>query len=423
MRGYITWLKAIVVLSVLLVAGLHIGAWSIDSLSAPRASRLPARPPIGLNDLQQALDAEFAPVVKDGLLKPSTGCGVAIGIIDHTQRRIFTYGAAHADSIFEIGSVTKTLTGLALAQLAAQGKVRLDEPVRPLLFSNNLASAPMSGEITLLDLVTHRSGLPSVPANLVPKDPGNPFAGYNLVALREFFDSRGTQKPADAKYSYSSFGIALLGFALAQREGVSYSQLISTEITGPLRMNDTMFALSPEQARRVVQGHSANLDPVEAGLGEGGIFAGAVGAKSTVEDLLIYLDANLHPDHYSMGADSASPAATLPDAIAIDHQLRGSVTPDTQVAFSWLYDSKSGRFEHGGATPGFTAHVEFSPGQDRGIVVLYNRMDESLGQERFVDRVAENIEELMSGKPAARIDLISDSDPALAALNQDENDL
>jgi hypothetical protein len=124
-----------------------------------------------------------------------------------------------------------------------------------------------------------------------------------------------------------------------------------------------------------------------------------------------------------VGTDPTSPAATLPDAIAIDHQLRGNVTPDTQVAFSWLYDLKSGRFEHAGATPGFTAHVEFSPSQDRGIVVLYNRMDESLGQERFVDRVAENIDELMSGKPAARIDLISDSDPALAALNQDENDL
>ena len=375
-----------------------------------------------MNDLQQALDAEFAPVVKDGLLRPSTGCGVAIGIIDHAQRRVFTYGAAHADSIFEIGSVTKTLTGLALAQLAAQGKVRLDEPVRPILFPN-LAAAPMSAEITLLDLVTHRSGLPSVPGNLVPGNPANPFADYNPVALREFFDSRGMQRPANAKYSYSSFGIALLGFALAQREGVSYSQLIRNEITGPLRMNDTVFALSPDQARRVVEGHSANLDAVEAGRGDGGIFAGAVGAKSTVEDLLIYLDANLHPDRYSASADSASPAATLPDAIAVDHQVRGNVTADTQVAFSWLYDSKSGRFEHGGATPGFTAHVEFSPGQDRGIVVLYNRMDESLGQERFVDRVAENIDELMSGKPAGRIDLISDSDPALAALNQDENDL
>ena len=97
--------------------------------------------------------------MKDGLLRESTGCGVAIGVIDHGQRRVFTYGAARADSIFEIGSVTKTLTGLALAQLAAQGKVRLDEPLRPILFPDIAAGSPAT-EITLLDLATHRSGLP-----------------------------------------------------------------------------------------------------------------------------------------------------------------------------------------------------------------------------------------------------------------------
>jgi hypothetical protein len=67
--------------------------------------------------------------------------------------------------------------------------------------------------------------------------------------------------------------------------------------------------------------------------------------------------------------------------------------------------------------------VEFTPVQDRGIVVLYNRMDESPGQRRFVDRVAENINDLMSGKPAARIDLIPEDDPALAALDATDDDL
>ncbi len=82
----------------------------------------------------------------------------------------------------------------------------------------------------------------------------------------------------------------------------------------------------------------------------------------------------------------------------------------------------SGRYEHGGTTPGYTAHVEFAPNQDRAIVVLYNRMDELAGQQRFVDRIAENINELMSGLPAARIDVISDSDPALAALDETDSD-
>jgi hypothetical protein len=113
----------------------------------------------------------------------------------------------------------------------------------------------------------------------------------------------------------------------------------------------------------------------------------------------------------------------MPAAFALDHQLRGVVRQNTEVALAWLFDVQSGRFEHGGTTPGFTAHVEFAPEQDRGIVVLYNRMDEQPGQERFVDRVAENINELMSGKPARRIDLISENDPALVALHPIDDDL
>jgi serine-type D-Ala-D-Ala carboxypeptidase/endopeptidase len=413
--SYIKALKALVVLSALAFAGLRVGWWTFGS-SPPQSDKLPARAPIDLADLKRALDTEFAPVVADGLLKPSTGCGVAIGVIDHGERRLFTYGAARADSIFQIGSITKTFTGLALAQLAAQGKVRLDDPIRPILFPDPAAGAAGT-EITLLDLATHRSGLPSVPENLDPKDVSNPFADYDRVALHSYLASHGTAKPADGKYLYSSFGIALLGYTLAQRTGVPYAQLIKTEITTPLRMDHTAFALSPDQEQRLIQGHDGSLNPLDAGNGDSGMFEAAVGAKSTAGDLLTYLDANLHPERYAAGAAPGSSAATLPDAIAIDHQPRGAVDQNAQVAFSWLYDVKSGRFVHGGTTPGFTVHVEFSPTEDRGIVVLYNRMDEIPEHERFVDRVAENIDELMSGKPAARIDTISENDPALADLN------
>ena len=417
----ITALKALVVLGVVVVAASRIGLWTIGSSSEQPPGMLPARAAISLADLKPALDAEFAPIVKDGLLKESTGCGVAIGVIDRGERRVFTYGAARPDSIFQIGSVTKTFTGLAFAQLASQGKVKLDEPIRPILFPDD-ASAPMNAQITLLDLATHRSGLPSVPANLDPKDSSNPFANYDRIAMRQFLATHGTAKPEDAKYLYSSFGIALLGYALAQRAGVPFAQLVRTEITTPLQMNDTVFTLSPDQAPRLMQGHDANLDPVDAGLGDSGIFASAVGAKSTAADLLTYLDANLRPERYAATAPSGSPAATLPDAIALDHQLRGAVDQNTQIAFSWLYDLKSGRYQHGGTMPGFTAHVEFAPNQERAIVVLYNRMDEMPGQTRFVDRVAENINDLMSGAPAVRIDIVSESDPALSALDSTDSD-
>src|SRR5271168_3498765 len=93
------WLKSLVVMSALLVAGWRVAMWGFGS--APAAAGLPARPPIALTDLKDALDAEFAPIVRDGLLRESTGCGVVVGVIDHGKRRVFTYGAARADSIFE----------------------------------------------------------------------------------------------------------------------------------------------------------------------------------------------------------------------------------------------------------------------------------------------------------------------------------
>jgi serine-type D-Ala-D-Ala carboxypeptidase/endopeptidase len=133
--AYIKALKALVVMSALAFAGLRIGLFNIGSPTPPQSDKLAARAPIALADLKPALDAEFAPAVKEGLLKESTGCGIAIGVIDHGNRHVFTYGAARPDSIFEIGSITKTFTGLALAQLAAQRKLNLNEPIRPILFS------------------------------------------------------------------------------------------------------------------------------------------------------------------------------------------------------------------------------------------------------------------------------------------------
>ena len=264
-EGYIKSLKWMVVLSALAATALRVGLFSLNSSPTPQAAKLPARPPIALADLHHALDTEFALIAKDGLLRDSTGCGVAIGVIDHGVRRVFTYGAAHTDSIFEIGSVTKTFTGLALAQLAVQRKVSLDDPLRPILFPDIAAGSPGT-EITLLDLATHRSGLPSVPDNLEPKDPDNPFADYDRVALHQFLARHGTAKSPDTKYIYSSMGIGLLGYALAIRADVPYEQMIRTEITEPMRMNDTVFSLTPEQKRRVIQGHGAIMDPTTRDL-------------------------------------------------------------------------------------------------------------------------------------------------------------
>ncbi len=89
-------------------------------------------------------------------------------------------------------------------------------------------------------------------------------------------------------------------------------------------MSDTGVTLSPEQRSRLIQGYDYNFDPTPPW--DLDAFAGAGAIKSTAADILTYLDANLHPDKYATGAAADSPAATLPAAVALDHQVRSNVT-------------------------------------------------------------------------------------------------
>src|SRR3569623_1230798 len=116
------------------------GTWSQEGASLPltmarqakaiAAAQLafdPELPAVGIDKIQGVLDADFAPRVA-GALAPATGIGVTIGVYEKGAQRVFSYGAAKPDSVFEIGSITKTFTGLVLAQMVQQKQVRLDEP-------------------------------------------------------------------------------------------------------------------------------------------------------------------------------------------------------------------------------------------------------------------------------------------------------
>jgi CubicO group peptidase (beta-lactamase class C family) len=163
--------KASAVCRLLLVAALIVLP-SPESVAA-------SMPPVELANLKGVLDEDLSAALASGDLASGTDAGVTIGVVVHGARRILTYGTAKADSVLEIGSITKTFTGLILAQMVEQHKVRLDEPVRALLPPGTVAPPASGAEITLLGLSTHRSGLPRMPDNFKPADPSNPFADYS----------------------------------------------------------------------------------------------------------------------------------------------------------------------------------------------------------------------------------------------------
>ena len=107
-------------------------------------------------------------------------------MVDATGERFIATGATapggtvapDADTVFEIGSITKVFTSLVLADMVVRGEVRLDDPVAKFLPKTVRVPGRDGREITLLDLSNQVSGLPRLPDNLKPADPGDPYADY-----------------------------------------------------------------------------------------------------------------------------------------------------------------------------------------------------------------------------------------------------
>ncbi|HEY2485894.1 MAG TPA: serine hydrolase domain-containing protein [Candidatus Binataceae bacterium] len=359
----------------------------------PKVSYIPAMAPVDAAGMQAVLNQDLEQALKRGALSPGTSAGVAIGVVRGGTRRVFAYGAARTDSIFEIGSITKTFTGLAMAQLIAQGKIRLDEPVRELLPSGAVAKPP-GAEITLLDLITQHSGLPRMPDNFNPADPSNPYRDYRPANLYQFVAQHGVAKPADAAFLYSNLGVGLLGQALADRAAMPYANLLNEEVTGPLRLRDTVVSLSPEQQQHFIQGHDPDHNPSHAW--DFDALAGAGAIRSTAADMLTYLEANLHPEKQPQNASANG--RTLPVALAQSHELRAEAGPGMQIAFAWLYESATGTYWHNGATGGYSSYAFFNPSCDCAAVVLMNTTISNRGS--FADRLGQHIGQRFAGRTA-----------------------
>jgi CubicO group peptidase (beta-lactamase class C family) len=362
-----------------LVMNTASGPYTIPALTSDAAI-----PPVGAADLQAVLDNDFAVALREGSLAPGAGGGVAIGAYTKGVRRVFAYGAATPDSMFDIASVTKVFTGLALAQMIEQGRVRADQPVRELIPDAGLVRPPNGGrEITLLDLAMHYSGLPAMPADFRPRDPGNPYADFNVRRLYAFLRTRGVARPQDARFLYSNVGFGLLGHALATRGGVDYETLIRQLITEPLELRDTTAELTADQQRRLMQGYDREHYPVQ--LWDLDVLAGAGALKSTAGDMLTWLEANLHPERL--------PPGTLPAAVTASHARRAALGAGG-IALAWTL-APTGDIAHAGDTSGFSAEVSFNPSEDSALVVLANT---GIGTAVSADIVAEHVRGRLRGQ-------------------------
>jgi len=358
----------------------------------------PQMPPVPLADLKPVLDHDLAAALQAGALAPGTGAGITIGVEQNGQRRVFSYGVANADSVFEIGSITKTFTGLILAQLTVQGVVQLDTPVRELLPPGTVDKPASGAEIRLLDLSDQHSGLPRLPDNLAPADPSNPYADYDVKRLYAYLAQHGVALPTDAAFGYSNLGVGLLGQALANKTGLSYAALLQREVTGPLGLADTGVLLSSAMQARFITGHDPEHRPAHAW--DLDALAGAGAIRSTAADMLNYLDAQLHPDRLSATVLAQANGKTLPAAIAMSQVPRAEVSKTSHIALNWLRVDATGTYWHNGGTGGYSSFASFNPAQDVAIVVLSNT---AVGPSGFTDKLGAHISQRLNGKEAVSL--------------------
>ena len=316
-------------------------------------------------------NAEIRKILVERIDTFHQGVGIVVGVIDAHGRRVVAYGSfekgdvrpLNGDTIFEIGSATKVFTSLLLADMVQRGEVTLSDPVAKYLPPEVKAPERGGRTITLVDLSTHTSGLPRMPSNFNPKDPANPYADYTVEQLYQFLSTYQLTRDIGTQFEYSNLGGGLLGFALARRAGMDYEALVHSRITGPLGMNSTGITLTREMKARLAVGHNADLKAVPNWDFQ--VLAGCGALRSTVNDLLTFLAANLG---YLKSPLAPAMASMLAVRRSTDSPRLG------EIGLGWLVTKPSSDeiVWHNGGTGGYRSFVGFEPKTRVGVVVLSN---------------------------------------------------
>lgn len=295
--------------------------------------------------------------------------GIVLGVLEPDgSTRVLSYGSGgpgtkplSSQSIFEIGSITKTFTATLLADMVTRGEIRLEDPVSRYLPDYVLLPSYDGRQITLEDLATHRSGLPDW-ADHTPIDPRAPMADYDAETLYGFLRDFSLRRPPGSEYQCSNLGFQLLGIALSRAAGMPLAQLVRQRILEPMGMENTSYALEGDMAEWMTRGHRGG----EVVPPSGGTEArwGAGGLCSNMEDMLKYLRANVGPPETLI--ERAMHAAQQPRAATGEEGF--------QTGMAWQILNSPGQtiIVHGGRAGGFRARMGFDPERRIGTVLLSN---------------------------------------------------
>jgi CubicO group peptidase (beta-lactamase class C family) len=282
---------------------------------------------------------------------------VAVAVVD-TEGEIYAAGFSLDDTIitpdspFLVGSVTKTITALAVAQLADAGALRFDDPVATRLPGFALDAPDAGRTITVRHLLTHMSGL-------------RQWSGHDRRAQRDGrFEHIAPAGPPGDGFEYSSLNFIILGRIVEAVSGMSYGDYVRRHIFEPLEMRNSFTSLEAAERHGLVRGHwylfGLTIPSRETRQPEPLVPAGFV--ISSARDLGHYASMLLNEGRFK------------DRQIVSTHMLREMFTPwsgaTTGPAMAWGVGTS--RIGHAGSTRTFSARLSLLPEEGYGLVVLAN---------------------------------------------------
>jgi serine-type D-Ala-D-Ala carboxypeptidase/endopeptidase len=325
-------------------------------------------------------DDEIHKILVERIGENEKDIGIVVGVIERQAgsdgRRIISYGHRNAgdtrpldgNTVFEIASVTKVFTALLLADMVEKNEVALSDPAAKYLPGVKLPER--NGHlITLVDLATHTSGLPFMPADAPPlNDPAA--AKYSPDDLKRYLASYQLTRDIGSDWDYSNIGYWVLSEALAARAGNNASPartLIRQRVLIPLKIPDTDFELSAKMKSNLAPGHDNALQPAPPAstMSIYSIMPAAGGLYSTANDLLTFLSE-------CMGYESSPLAPAMKTALSIHRPVK----PGNEQALGWnVYgkDADEAIFRDGSSF-GYASAIAYDPKSRVGVVVLTNQI-------------------------------------------------
>lgn len=299
--------------------------------------------------------------------------GVALAITSRERLlRVQTYGVADIktrqpvtpDTLFEIGSISKSFTAICLLQLREAGKIDLQQPVTKYLpwFSIQSKYEP----ITVHHLLTHTSGLPRDRDDI----PSSPF---QAAALSE----RETGYAPGKKYAYSNIGFQTLGYMLGEIEGQPSYDVVRRRIIEPLGMKATETSIRQEMRAKMATGYEPFYDDrpenaadgvTEATYGDYGAGDGAI--ASTPADLATYVRMLLNRGAGPRGRILSEESFGLLTERAIPTNSAGTTFYGYGMRI-WQMDGHS-MVGHDGGMLGYTSSIKADMDAGLGVVVFFN---------------------------------------------------